>query len=110
MRLCLTRYHSGGVWGRRVETLKPITIQIPDDLARGLEGIAAAQHRSVEEVAVEWLPPHPSRSAMDELDGTLGAARLPVCDHGAFTSKQRGERIAKKGISTSSLNVYKISL
>jgi predicted transcriptional regulator len=32
-----------------------MTIQIPDDLARGLEGIAAAQHKSVEQVALESL-------------------------------------------------------
>ena len=83
--------------------MKPMTIQIPDDLARGLEGIAAAQHRSVEEVAVERLRslldrptspqtllriiqalPHPSPSAMDELDAAIASARLPVRDHGEF--------------------------
>jgi len=32
-----------------------MTIQIPDDLARGLEGIAAEQRKSVEQVAVESL-------------------------------------------------------
>ena len=32
-----------------------MTIQIPDDLARGLEGIAAAQQKSVEQVALESL-------------------------------------------------------
>ena len=32
-----------------------MTIQIPDDLARGLEGIAAAQQKSVEQVALDSL-------------------------------------------------------
>jgi hypothetical protein len=32
-----------------------MTIQIPDDLARGLEGIAAEQRKSVEQVALDSL-------------------------------------------------------
>jgi predicted transcriptional regulator len=32
-----------------------MTIRIPDDLAHCLEGIAAAQHKSVEQLAVESL-------------------------------------------------------
>jgi hypothetical protein len=32
-----------------------IMIQIPDDLARGLEGIAAAPQKTVEQVAVDSL-------------------------------------------------------
>jgi hypothetical protein len=32
-----------------------MTIQIPDDLAKGLEALAAAQRKSVEQVAVESL-------------------------------------------------------
>jgi hypothetical protein len=32
-----------------------LTIQIPDDLARGLEGIAAAQRKSVEQMALDRL-------------------------------------------------------
>lgn len=32
-----------------------LTIQIPDDIARGLAGIASAQQKTVEEVAVERL-------------------------------------------------------
>lgn len=38
-----------------------MTIQIPDDLARGLEGIASAQQKSVEQLAVESL-----RTLVDE--------------------------------------------
>jgi hypothetical protein len=70
------------------------TIPIPDDLARGLEGIAAAQQKSVEQVesarspevvlrAVRQLP-HPSAAAVDDLEAAIAAARLPVRDEGAF--------------------------
>jgi hypothetical protein len=80
-----------------------MTIQIPDDLARGLEGIAASQKMSVEQLALERLRslfddasspgavlrslrglPHPSSSAVDDLDAAIAAARLPVRDDGAF--------------------------
>jgi hypothetical protein len=93
-----------------------MTIQIPDDLARGLEGIAAVQRKSVEQVALESLRalfdrasapevvlravrglPHPSAAAVDDLDAAIAAAlpRLesaarfrgePACDPG----RQRG--------------------
>ena len=80
-----------------------MTIQIPDDLARGLAEIAVAQQRSVEQVAVERLRslfdgasspeavlravrevPHPSAAAVDDLEAAIASARLPVRDHGAF--------------------------
>jgi hypothetical protein len=80
-----------------------VTIQIPDDLARGLAGIAAAQHKSVAEVAIESLRslfgsatspqtvlravrelPHPSAAAVDDLDAAIAAARLPVRERSAF--------------------------
>jgi hypothetical protein len=80
-----------------------MTIHIPDDLARGLEGIAAAQQKSVEQVALENLRSlfdrasspevvlrairgltHPSAAAVDDLDDAIAAARLPVRDQGAF--------------------------
>ena len=80
-----------------------MTIQIPDDLARGLEGIAASQQKSVQQLAVERLQalldrptspgsvlrtiqalPHPSPAAVDELDEAIAAGRLPVGDHGVF--------------------------
>jgi hypothetical protein len=79
-----------------------MTIQIPDDLARGLEGIAAAQQKSVEQVALDSLRslfdrasspevvlralkelPHPSAAAVDDLEAAIAAARLPVQDRGA---------------------------
>jgi hypothetical protein len=80
-----------------------MTIQIPDDLARGLEGLAAAQHKSPEQVALESLRSlfgrpsapetvlravrnlrHPSPAAVDDLDAAIAAARLPVLDQGPF--------------------------
>lgn len=80
-----------------------MTIHIPDDLARGLEGIAAAQQRSVEQVALDSLRslfdrasspqvvlrtvralPHPSAAAVDDLEAAIAGARLPVRDGGAF--------------------------
>jgi hypothetical protein len=64
-----------------------VTIQIPDELVRGLEEIAAAKRKSVEQLTVERLRdllnepaspqallrtikalPHPSRSAVDDLE------------------------------------------
>lgn len=86
-----------------------MTIRIPDDLARGLEGIAAAQKKSVEQVALERLRslldqttspqavlravrqlPHPSSSAVDDLDASIAASRLPVRDGGAFGRWPKG--------------------
>jgi hypothetical protein len=87
----------------RMVSRETMTIQIPDDLARGLEGIAAAQQKSVEQVALESLRslfdrasspevvtravrelPHPSAAAVDDLEAAIAAARLPVRDQGAF--------------------------
>jgi plasmid stability protein len=80
-----------------------VTIQIPDDLARSLQGVAAAQHKSVEQVALESLRylfdkanspevvlravrglPHPSAEAVDDLDAAIVAGRLPGRDQVAF--------------------------
>jgi hypothetical protein len=80
-----------------------MTIHIPDDLARGLEGIAASQNRSVEELAVERLRllvdcpespadllralralPRPSRAAVDDLDAAIAAGRLPLRSDSIF--------------------------
>jgi hypothetical protein len=86
-----------------------MTIQIPDDLARDLEGIAAAQRKSIEELAVERLRdlmerptsaetllrairalPHPSRGAVDDLDAAIAASVLPVDDKGVFSDQSLG--------------------
>jgi hypothetical protein len=85
-----------------------MTIQIPDDLVRGLEGIAAAQKKSVEQLAVERLRdlleepaspqallrtiralPHPSHSAVDDLEAVIAESRLPVRDRGVFEKHSR---------------------
>jgi hypothetical protein len=79
-----------------------LIIEMPDDLARGLAGIAAAQHMSVQQLAIERLtlllkgnpefrpgsaaavlrvmrePPHLSVSDVDELDAAIAAGQLPV--------------------------------
>ena len=80
-----------------------MTIQIPDDLARGLEEIAATQHKSVEQVAVESLRslfdrpgspafilkamremPRVSAEDVEALEAAIAAGRLPVSDKGIF--------------------------
>ena len=85
-----------------------MTLQIPDDLARGLQGIASAQRKSVEQVALEGLRllfdarrspdavlsairklSHPSAAAVDDLEAAILAGRLPVNDQGAFDDRAR---------------------
>lgn len=80
-----------------------MTIQIPDDLARRLAGIATSQSTTVEQLALERLRslvdaasspaeilrairqlPHPSSAAVDDLEAAIAAAALPVDDEGAF--------------------------
>ena len=85
-----------------------LIIEVPDDLARSLEGIAAAQHKSIQQLAIERLrsllevspehragsaaavlramrePPHPSASDVDEPDAAITAGRLPVRTDGLF--------------------------
>ena len=93
-----------GAYGiERMIVRNKVTIQIPDDLARSLEGIAAAQRKSVEQVALESLRAlfdkasspeavlrsvrglsHPSAAAVDDLEAAIAGARLPVRDQGAF--------------------------
>jgi hypothetical protein len=79
-----------------------LTIEVPDDLVRSLEGIKSTQRKSVEQLALERLislvdasttpgagspaavlramrePPHPSPADIDELDAAMEAGRLPV--------------------------------
>jgi len=80
-----------------------LTIEIPDHLARCLESIAAAQSKSVAQVAQESLnsllgsagspdavlraaraAPSLSSAAMDDLDAAIAAGRLPIRDENAF--------------------------
>jgi predicted transcriptional regulator len=86
-----------------------MTIRIRDDLARGLEGIAAAQQKNVEQVALDSLRalfdrasspeavlgaarelPHPSSAAVDDLEAAIAAGRLPVSDQDAFDRRPPG--------------------
>ena len=86
-----------------------LIIDVPDDLARSLEGIAAANHKSVQQLAVERLrslveenaeprlgsaaavleamlgAPHVSASEVDELDAAIAAARVPAQTRDLFS-------------------------
>jgi len=79
-----------------------LTLEMPDELARRLEGIAATQHMSIQQFALERLralvpantetrlgsaaailrvmhePPHLTAADVDELDAAIRAGRLPV--------------------------------
>jgi hypothetical protein len=79
-----------------------LIIEVPEDLVRSLEGIAAAQRKSFQQLALERLsslvevipepragsptailrvmqePPHPSFADVDELDAAILAGRLPI--------------------------------
>jgi hypothetical protein len=88
--------------GKGAKRVTNLIIEMPDDLARSLEGIAAAQHKTVQQIAVERLrslvesnrelrpgspsallrammdPPHPAVSDVEELDAAIAAARMPT--------------------------------
>src|SRR5262249_11045543 len=76
----------------RMVSRNSMTIQVPDDLARDLERIAATQKKTVEQVTLERLRslfdaakspeavlravrdlPHPSSSAVDDLEAAIAA-------------------------------------
>ncbi len=86
-----------------------MTMQIPDDVTRGLEAVAALQRKSVEQVAVESLRllfdpsdspqavlravrslPHPSAGVVEDIDAAIVSARLPVRYSGAFDRLPQG--------------------
>ena len=86
-----------------------LIIEMPDDLARRLEEIAAARRKSVQQVALEQLsslvvasagprvgsptailramqaPPHLSSADVDDLDAAIAAGRLPVGTYDPFS-------------------------
>ena len=86
-----------------------LIIGMPDDIARSLEGIAAAQHRTVQELAVERLcslveanpeapagsaaavlramkeSPHPSASDVEALEAAIATGRVPAHTRDVFT-------------------------
>jgi hypothetical protein len=99
-----------GIRHNRMEVaLANLIIDMPDDLARLLEGIAAAQHISVEQLAVERLrslvetsvdfpagtaaavlramrqSPHPSASDVAELEGAIATGRMPTQTRDPFS-------------------------
>lgn len=79
-----------------------LIIEMPDDLVRSLEGIAAAQCKSIQQLALDQLislvgsvtglragspaavlramqeAPHPTLADVDELDAAIAAGRLAV--------------------------------
>ena len=87
-----------------------LTIDLPDELVRRLEGIARSQHKSLQQLALEQLktlaetvsefpagspsgvlqavegPPHPLSTDVDDLDAAVASARLPVRARDPFTS------------------------
>jgi hypothetical protein len=88
-----------------------LIIEMPDDLARSLEGIAAARRTSVQQLALEQLSslvevipeprpgssaailramqeqPHLSSTEVDELEAAIAAGRRPVRTRDLFSSE-----------------------
>jgi hypothetical protein len=86
-----------------------LTIEVPDGLVSSLEAMAAAQRKSVQQLALERLsslvecspepragspaallramrePPHPSAEDVDELDASIAAGRLPIRTRDLFS-------------------------
>ena len=79
-----------------------LVIELPDDLVLSLQGMAAAQRKSLQQLALERLsslvdtspaqragspaavlramrePPHPDLADVEELDAVIAAGRLPI--------------------------------
>jgi hypothetical protein len=86
-----------------------LIIEVPDDLARRLEGIASTEHKNVQQLALEQLgllvegsperrpgsslavlramhePPHPSAEDVDDLDAAIASGRLPILARDLFS-------------------------
>jgi hypothetical protein len=86
-----------------------LIIELPDDLVHSLEGIAASQHKSIQQLALERLrslvdvspepragsavailrvmhqPPHPNLADVEELDAAIAAGRLPIRTRDLFS-------------------------
>lgn len=91
--------------------ISQLTLELPAKLAQRLEGLAAEQKKSVEEVALERLassleatsehpagtaaailqamsePPHLTSEDVDELERAIEAGRLPMQSAGAFNER-----------------------
>ena len=85
-----------------------LTIEVSDELARGLEGIAAAQRKTLQQLALEQLTaliaiapefragsppailrvmreqPHPTSEDVDALDTAIASGRLPIHSRDLF--------------------------
>jgi len=85
-----------------------LILELPDEVIRGLEGIAPIQHKSVQQLAVERLSsrvvaapdlqpgapaslligmresPRLDTIGVDEIDAAIAAGRLPVRGHRLF--------------------------
>ncbi|MCP5114466.1 MAG: hypothetical protein GY953_26860 [bacterium] len=89
------------------DAMTQLTIDIPDDLASRLKRMAAAQNKSLDQVAVERLrslvrmagspeavlqtmtrPPHVSAAAVDDIEAAVAADCLPVRVHQREQPKQ----------------------
>jgi hypothetical protein len=86
-----------------------LSIEMPDDLARSLEGIAPGQRKSIQQLALERLispvediperragspaavlramreGPHPTAADVEELDALIAAGRLPFRPRDLFS-------------------------
>ena len=94
----------------RVKNMTSLTIQVPDELARDLQAIAATEQKSVQQLAIERLsslvkggheqgagspaavfkamhePPHLSAIDVDELDAAIAAGRLAIRTRNPFSA------------------------
>ena len=91
--------------------MQQLTIEIPETLAQRLAWLAAAQQKSVEQIALERLAPlleiaptqpsgspaairqamrepHLRREAVDELEQAIAEGKLPVQQEGVFDEKE----------------------
>ena len=94
---------------RWLNVMTSLTIQIPDDMARSLQGIAASRQKTLEELAFEGLasftrpaprhprgspaallqvmrnPPRLSKDDVDALDAAMASAQQPAEDGDIFS-------------------------
>src|SRR3954464_10180526 len=75
---------------------EPVTLQIPDELARRARALAAATHRRFEDAVVEWVRRAVEEPAVESLpDDALLAlcdATLDAADQDALTTLLAGHR------------------
>jgi hypothetical protein len=81
-----------------------LSIEMPDDLARSLAGIAAAQHKSLQQLAVERLSSlveagseHPAGSAPAVLRAMREPPHLSLADVAALDAAIAAGRLVGRG-------------